>query len=43
VWHLSVGPALRAFAAAAGEIPEDEWWLGWPGTPELEEAEPRTA
>jgi DNA-binding MarR family transcriptional regulator len=21
--------ALRAFAAAAGEVPEQEWWLGW--------------
>ncbi|MDG6110330.1 MarR family winged helix-turn-helix transcriptional regulator [Dactylosporangium aurantiacum] len=30
VWHPSVAPALRAFAAAAGEIPDDEWWLGWP-------------
>ncbi len=21
--------ALRAFATAAGEVPEQEWWLGW--------------
>jgi DNA-binding MarR family transcriptional regulator len=43
VWQPSVAPALRAFAAGAGEIPEDEWWLGWPGAPELQEAAPRTA
>jgi DNA-binding MarR family transcriptional regulator len=43
VWHPSVAPALRAFAAGAGEIPEDEWWLGWPGAPGVEGAEPRTA
>ncbi len=32
VWHPSVAPALRAFAAAAGEVPEQDWWLGWPET-----------
>ena len=21
--------ALTAFAAAAGEMPEQEWWMGW--------------
>lgn len=26
--------ALRALAAAAGEIPEQEWWLGWARTDE---------
>src|SRR5262249_55658217 len=28
-WHPAVAPALRAFAAAAGEVPEQEWWLGY--------------
>jgi DNA-binding MarR family transcriptional regulator len=30
--HPAVAPALRAFAAAAGEVPEQDWWLGWSGT-----------
>jgi DNA-binding MarR family transcriptional regulator len=30
VWHPSVAPALRAFAAAAGDVPDQDWWLGWP-------------
>lgn len=30
VWHPAVAPALRAFAAAAGDVPEQDWWLGWP-------------
>jgi hypothetical protein len=21
--------ALRTFTTAAGELPDDEWWLGW--------------
>jgi len=28
---------LRSFAAAAGELPDDEWWLGW-SAPEPTEA-----
>ncbi|MBT8225945.1 MAG: MarR family transcriptional regulator [Dactylosporangium sp.] len=28
-WHDPVATALRSFAAAAGEVPEHEWWLGW--------------
>lgn len=28
-WHEQAVAALRAFAAAAGEVPEPEWWLGW--------------
>jgi DNA-binding MarR family transcriptional regulator len=28
-WHRPVTAALRSFADAAGEVPEDEWWLGW--------------
>ena len=29
VWQPAVTAALTAFAAAAGEVPEQEWWLGW--------------
>lgn len=32
VWHPTAVPALRAFAAAAGDVPEQDWWLGWPDT-----------
>lgn len=28
-WRPPVTKALLAFAAAAGEVPEQEWWLGW--------------
>jgi DNA-binding MarR family transcriptional regulator len=28
-WTPEVSAALRAFAAAVGERPEQEWWLGW--------------
>jgi DNA-binding MarR family transcriptional regulator len=28
-WTPAVTGALSAFAAAAGEVPEQEWWLGW--------------
>jgi DNA-binding MarR family transcriptional regulator len=28
-WSAEVLEALGAFAAAAGELPEQEWWLGW--------------
>ncbi len=34
VWHPAVAPALRAFAAAAGDVPEQDWWLGWPAASE---------
>ena len=27
--HGPVTAALRSFAEAAGEVPENEWWLGW--------------
>ncbi|MDG6110311.1 winged helix-turn-helix transcriptional regulator [Dactylosporangium aurantiacum] len=40
IWHPAVAPALRAFAAAAGEIPEHEWWLGFPSA---DDDEPRSA
>ena len=33
VWHPAVAPALRAFATAAGDVPEQDWWLGWPAEP----------
>jgi DNA-binding MarR family transcriptional regulator len=29
--------ALRTFTTAAGELPDDEWWLGWQG--DLDDAE----
>jgi DNA-binding MarR family transcriptional regulator len=29
LWRPEVTEALTAFAAAAGEMPEQEWWLGW--------------
>jgi DNA-binding MarR family transcriptional regulator len=29
LWEPSVTWALTAFAEAAGEMPEPEWWLGW--------------
>ncbi|WP_432971035.1 MarR family winged helix-turn-helix transcriptional regulator [Dactylosporangium sp. CA-233914] len=41
VWHPAVAPALRAFAAASGELPESEWWLGFPSIDE--ELEPPDA
>lgn len=28
-WQPSVTAALQAFAEAAGEVPEQDWWLGW--------------
>lgn len=28
-WHEDTVVALRTFAAASGEVPESEWWLGW--------------
>lgn len=30
-WQPQVARALHAFAVAAGEAPESDWWLGWPG------------
>ncbi|MGC1215516.1 MAG: MarR family transcriptional regulator [Micromonospora sp.] len=30
-WDPAVTEALAAFAAAAGEVPEREWWLGFAG------------
>ncbi|WP_426503253.1 MarR family winged helix-turn-helix transcriptional regulator [Dactylosporangium sp. McL0621] len=38
VWHPAVAPALRAFAAASGEVPESEWWLGFPSAEDEPEA-----
>jgi DNA-binding MarR family transcriptional regulator len=29
LWRPEVTGALTAFAEAAGEMPEQEWWLGW--------------
>jgi DNA-binding MarR family transcriptional regulator len=29
LWGPEVIAALTAFAEAAGEMPEQEWWLGW--------------
>jgi DNA-binding MarR family transcriptional regulator len=28
-WQPAVTAALQAFAEAAGELPEQDWWLGW--------------
>jgi DNA-binding MarR family transcriptional regulator len=28
-WRPTVTAALHAFAEAAGELPDQEWWLGW--------------
>jgi len=27
--HATLVLTLRAFTVAAGELPDDEWWLGW--------------
>jgi DNA-binding MarR family transcriptional regulator len=27
--HAMLVTALRAFTTASGELPDDEWWLGW--------------
>ncbi|WP_433383510.1 MarR family winged helix-turn-helix transcriptional regulator [Actinoplanes sp. CA-142083] len=32
VWQPAVTEALTAFAEAAGEMPEQDWWLGWSGS-----------
>jgi DNA-binding MarR family transcriptional regulator len=37
-WHGPVTAALRSFADAAGEVPEDEWWLGWASDQDQEAA-----
>jgi DNA-binding MarR family transcriptional regulator len=31
-WKPSVTTALCAFAQQVGEMPEQEWWLGWTGS-----------
>jgi DNA-binding MarR family transcriptional regulator len=41
-WHEPLATALRAFATAAGEPPEQEWWLGWADT-RSEPADPAAA
>ena len=33
LWQPRVTEALTAFAAATGEVPEQEWWLGWADGP----------
>ena len=33
-WYRPVTEALRSLAAAVGEVPEREWWLGWSTTPD---------
>jgi DNA-binding MarR family transcriptional regulator len=32
--HASLVRGLRAFTLASGELPEDEWWLGWQDEPD---------
>ena len=39
-WHAPVTEALRSFADAAGEVPENEWWLGWQSALDQESASP---
>jgi DNA-binding MarR family transcriptional regulator len=29
LWQPAVTEALTAFATAAGEMPEQDWWMGW--------------
>jgi DNA-binding MarR family transcriptional regulator len=29
LWQPRITEVLTAFAAATGEVPEQEWWLGW--------------
>jgi DNA-binding MarR family transcriptional regulator len=29
LWQPQITEALTAFAVATGEVPEQEWWLGW--------------
>lgn len=28
-WDPGIAAGLRAFAAATGEVPEEQWWMGW--------------
>jgi DNA-binding MarR family transcriptional regulator len=28
-WHRPVTKGLRALGVSAGEVPENEWWMGW--------------
>jgi len=28
-WHGPVTKALRSLSAATGEIPDEDWWMGW--------------
>lgn len=32
--HATLVRTLRAFTAASGELPDDEWWLGWQDDPD---------
>jgi DNA-binding MarR family transcriptional regulator len=36
-WSPAVVGALQAFAEAAGELPEQQWWLGWADAEQAEE------
>ncbi|MFG2058360.1 MarR family winged helix-turn-helix transcriptional regulator [Micromonospora sp. NPDC048930] len=38
-WKPAVTEALTAFATAAGEVPEQEWWLGFTASEHVAEAE----
>jgi DNA-binding MarR family transcriptional regulator len=38
-WSDSAVDAVRAFAAEAGELPDDEWWLGWATGEDADRAE----
>ena len=44
LWQPAVTAALTAFAHAAGEVGEHDWWLGWAAhRAEVEEGEPEPA
>jgi DNA-binding MarR family transcriptional regulator len=44
LWRPEVTAALAAFARAAGEVGEHDWWLGWAAhRADVEEGEPEPA
>jgi DNA-binding MarR family transcriptional regulator len=43
LWQPAVTQALTAFAEAAGEVGEQDWWLGWSAHRADDEDEPDTA
>ena len=43
LWRPAVTEALTAFAEAAGEVGERDWWLGWAAHREVQEDDPDPA